>query len=167
MYQYPENTCRKSIIDWLKTSTDQSKIYRCCLWNLTVLRQGPWSKHILKRVIKSRPILAGMFTHNILKALCFVSNACWKVLSESMPNALYFYLQSMNANIASRSPRVPQTAPAMTPRCSSRSLKMKRAPPLPPLPPSDDDIGAKVLIASQPGWQHIWNDSSCLLLWYL
>ena len=66
----------------------------------------------------------------------------------------YTYLQSKKANIANNNPSVPQTTPAMIPMCSSRSIKNIECSPLNKEPP-DDDLGAKVLIASHPGCNKI------------
>ena len=96
--------------------------------------------------------------------LYFIIKVC-----QNKVNFIISYLQSKNAKMANSNPRVPQTTPAMTPICSSRSFKNMECSPFiiePPIP--EDDLGAKVRIASHPGCKSILlfleNSPKCIFL---
>ena len=64
------------------------------------------------------------------------------------------YLQRRNAKIAKSNPRVPQTTPAITPICSSKSTKKTECSPF-IIDPPEVDLGENLLIASHPGCKRI------------
>ena len=77
------------------------------------------------------------------------------------------YLQSKKAKMASSNPSVPQTTPAITPMCSSKSTRKIELPPSIKDPP-EVDLGENLLIASHPGCKSIRlgfeNSPKCMVL---
>ena len=62
---------------------------------------------------------------------------------------IWAYLRMRNMNRARSKPSVPQTTPAMVPKCSSRSIMTMELP----ADPSASLLGENDLMASQPGWR--------------
>ena len=90
---------------------------------------------------------------SLFSLLLAVANVLWIFMRQKMvtlPTVKYDneepffpYLQRRNAKMARRSPNVPQTAPAMVPKCSSRLMRITESL-------CSVLRGANVLIASQP-----------------